>query len=151
MNFKNKGYDETNESLSFLIKRSCQFRWVKIQVSKQGIQSPAISTHGVALLQCGHMLTGLCLGFLMPSFLLPWLGKSFASKPSHMQNFLSTVFLQRSHSIYHPWFILSLLAMTCRYHVPTMQADYSLRLGNTGLFFRTTKLFSLYFSKLISS
>lgn len=47
--------------------------------------------------------------------------------------------------------IHSLLAMTCRYHIPTMQADYSLRLGNTGLFFRTTKLFSLYFSKLISS
>lgn len=107
-----------------------------------GIQSPAIPTGAVALPQCGHMLTGL----LQISWCFDW-----EMILSHNQNFFCPqYFFKVQFTLLGSFAHCQNLYTWSKTSFIEMQAEHLLRFGSIGLFFRTPKLLSPYFSKLIS-
>lgn len=110
-----------------------------------GIQSPGFPTCAVALPQCGSMLTGF-----------PEISWCFDWEDILSQNHLIEDLFCPQHSFKVQFTLLGSFVYCQNRHTWSkicfleMQADHLLKFGGTGLFFRTLKLLSLYFSKLIS-
>lgn len=138
-----KGYCSfpDKQALSGLIDKT------RVSVYEQGTQGPGIPRCGSVSIWAHDYR--LCTDFQMPSPLLHWLRSYYVLEWSLMQNFpLSPTFLQRSHSNCLYSFILIADTQGAKTHFQQYRMSIHLVWGNVSLFFRTTKLFLLFFIKL---